>query len=450
MLQKFQQYCRDNALFEGKDKILLAVSGGVDSMVMFDLFLKSGVNMGVAHCNFQLREVDSIEDESFVTETTNKHKIPLHSIRFNTNEYAVGKGISIQMAARELRYNWFESLRKTFNYQFIATAHHSDDVLEGFFLNLLRKTGISGLHGIRPKLNCLIRPLLFASKADIMQYSSENNIVYKEDRTNADVHYQRNYIRHHIIPAFKELKSNFADSLLDSIAIISKQEAVYKNHVLQTAGSIAEKTAEGIEIAISNLKKLPYPDIYLFEMLYPFDYNESQVEDIMQSLDNKEEKIFHSDTHQLLKTRSQLIVKRIENSQKNEIFVVETDLKPASTNPTHQHGIQLKILPYSNDFVFENSKNTAYFDFDKLAFPLLSRSWKHGDIFSPFGGKGKKKISDLFTDAKLSSIEKEKTRLLCNQNGDIIWAVGLRSDNRYRVTTQTKNILKCVATSQIH
>ena len=436
MTQNLQQYCAIHALFGEGDRILLAVSGGVDSMVMLDLFLKSGIEVGVAHCNFQLRGNDSLEDEEFVTEIAMKTATPLYMVRFHTSEYAQANGLSIQMAARQLRYDWFERIRKEHDYNFIATAHHKDDVLEGFFLNLLRKTGIGGLHGIRPKSNYLIRPMLFASKAEILQYAENQKIMYREDCTNQDDHYLRNYIRHHIIPAFKQLKSNFADTLSDSISIISKQELVYKNHIQEVAKSLINNTLQGVELSIEAIKKLPFPDVYLFEILSLFGYNESQIVAIVQCLDEKEEKIFYSASHQLLKGRKSLIVKLIENEIPQEIIIEKPDCKLFM-----QCGITIEIVPNLPNFPFENNPNTAYFDLDKLTFPLVLRTWKQGDFFFPFSGKGKKKISDLFTDAKLNSLEKKNAKLLCNSNKDIVWVVGMRSDNRYKVTEKTKKIL---------
>ena len=438
MVKKIQQYCTSHSLFGREDSILLAVSGGVDSMVMLDLFLKSGVKVGVAHCNFQLRGEDSFQDEELVARIARKMQIPLHVIRFNTGEYAQNEGISIQMAARQLRYEWFEELRKNFDYQFVATAHHRDDVLEGFFLNLLRKTGISGLHGIRPKSHSLIRPMLFASKEDILQYAENHNIEFREDYTNRDDHYQRNYIRHHIMPAFKQLKGNFADSLLDSIHIIARQEAVYKNHIRQTAEKLMQQTPQGWKLAIEDIKKLPYPDTYLFEILHPFHFNAFQIADILKSVDEKEEKTFCSASHQLLKTRTSLVIKTIETQAFDAVIIERPD-----GDAFCKCGIKAEIVPYSRDFVFENNPRTACFDLDKLDFPLTLRAWKHGDFFFPLGGKGKKKISDLFTDAKLNSLEKQKNILLCNGNQDIVWVVGMRGDNRYKVTAKTKNILLC-------
>jgi tRNA(Ile)-lysidine synthase len=280
--------------------------------------------------------------------------------------------------------------------------------------------------------------MLFASKMDILQYAENQNVAFREDITNSDDHYQRNYIRHHIIPALKQLKSNFADTLSDSIAIIAKQEAVYKNCINEIAKSLIVNTSEEIILPIAEVKKLAFPDVYLFEILSPFKYNISQIEDILQNIDAKEEKIFYSPTHQLLKTRNSLMLKPVENIDYQNIII-----ENVHSEALCKCGIKMEVFPNSRNFVFENNPNTAYFDFDKLRFPLQLRTWQQGDFFYPFGGKGKKKISDLFTDAKLNSLEKNKQKLLCNGNQDIIWVVGIRSDNRYRVTAETKNILLC-------
>jgi len=438
MLKNFQQYCTAQTFWGKGDKVLLAVSGGVDSMVMLDLFIQSGVDIGIAHCNFQLRGADSFGDEAFVKLIAQRAKTPLHLIRFDTSEYAQNEGLSIQMAARRLRYDWFETIRTEYNYNFVATAHHSDDVLEGFFVNLLRKTGISGLNGIRLKLGCLIRPMLFTSKEKILQYAENQNIIFREDRTNQDDYYQRNYIRHHVIPAFKRLKSNFADSMLETIRIISNQEAIYKAHIRQIAEALIRNTSQGMELAIDEIKKLAYPETYLFEILYPFHFNESQIDDILKSMDDKREKKFFSASHQLLKTRNTLIIRSFDDIPFGAFVIENSDYDSFC-----RCGIETKIISYNKDFIFENQSNIAYFDFDKLKFPLKLRAWEHGDFFYPLGGMGKRKISDLFTDTKLSSLEKKKNILLCNGNQDIVWVMGIRGDNRYKVTSKTKNILIC-------
>ncbi|MDR2409987.1 MAG: tRNA lysidine(34) synthetase TilS [Bacteroidales bacterium] len=434
MKDKFLDYLKTNSLLN--HRILLAVSGGVDSMVMLHLFLQTKVQTGVAHCNFQLRGEDAIRDEEFVLTETFKHNIPSYVIRFETKEYAEKQGLSIQMAARELRYNWFEQIRKTYDYAFIATAHHSDDNVETFLLNMLRKTGIGGLHGIKEKSTTIIRPLLFATKEQILAYAEQHNIHYRNDISNSNDYYQRNYIRRHIIPQFKKLNPNFTKTLLDSIEIISKQEIVYKEHIQQTLKLCMLKDNEEYIAEIEKIKHLSPLDVYLFEMLHPFGFNDTQVTDLIHCLGAKEEKTFTSSSHQLLKTRDTLKI----------ISLVENKIIPFTLDKTDKSlflsaGIVMEIKDNCKDFPFEKNPAIAYFDLDRISFPLQIRGWKHGDFFYPFKGNGKKKLSDFFSDLKLNSIEKHTTKILCNANEDILWITGFRSDNRYKVTKATHKIL---------
>jgi tRNA(Ile)-lysidine synthase len=433
MKNNFLGYLKNNSLLN--HKILLAVSGGVDSMVMLHLFLQAKVQIGIAHCNFQLRGGEAFEDEKLVLTEAEKYGIPNHIIRFETKEYAEKQGLSIQMAARELRYNWFEQIRNMYNYAFIATAHHRDDNVETFLLNLLRKTGISGLHGIQDTSN-IIRPLLFTDKEQIKTYAKLYNIPYREDASNANDYYQRNYIRQHIIPEFKKLNPNFTQTLIDTIRIISKQEIVYKEHIRQTIRSFMTKIDEDYIVEIEKIKRLSPLDIYLFECLYPFGFNATQVMDVIHCLETKEEKTFTSSSNRLLKTRDTLkIIPFVQDK------ITASILDKPDQSLFLLAGMLMEIKDNYRDFPFEPNPSVAYFDLDKITFPLQIRTWQHGDFFYPFGGKGKKKLSDFFSDQKLNSIEKQTTKLLCNANGNILWITGFRSDDRYKVTQSTRKIL---------
>ncbi len=434
MKDKFSNHLKSSLL--SNNKILLAVSGGVDSMVMLHLFLQSEVTIGIAHCNFQLRGQDSFDDEKLVLAEGSKHGIETHTIHFETKDYAERNGLSIQMAARELRYNWFEQIRKKYHYDYIATAHHGDDNIETFLLNLLRKTGISGLHGIKEKSGNIIRPMLFTNKEQIIAYAKKHNISYRNDISNTDDHYKRNYIRLHIIDEFKKLNPNFDKTLLDSMSIISKQEIVYKEKINQVIKPLLITEKEEHVIEIEKIKNLYPLDIYLFELLHPFGFNQSQVNDLIQCLDTTEEKTFTSSLNKLIKTRDVLKIIPLHKSEMNISLLESIDRESFKSV-----GIEMEIKETSYNFSFEKDPSIAYFDLDKIAFPIQIRNWQDGDSFYPFGGKGKKKLSDLFSDLKLNSIEKDKTRLLCNNNGDIIWVIGLRSDNRYRVTESTREML---------
>ncbi len=426
-----------NNLALPSDRLLLAVSGGVDSMVMLHLFLQTDYAIGVAHCNFKLRGKDSDEDEFFVKQSADKHNFPFHSISFETEEYANELGISIQMAARELRYEWFRKIAQKNDYTYIATAHQRNDVIETFFVNTLRKTGIKGFCGIKAKTNNLIRPLLEFSRQEIENYALEHNISFREDQSNYSDNYVRNYIRLHIIPAFNTLQSNFEEVLFNTIGILNQQESIYRHRIEQTKKETMIHKNNFYTIDIQKLKQLPETKTYLFEWIYPFGFNMEQAEKIITVLDKEPGKLFYSSTHVLLKDRTTLIIKSrtleksskiIENNLDNESFIFEN--------------LQFEYIKYKADFEIEKNTEIAYFDADKLVFPLILRKWKHGDTFYPFGMQGCKKLSDYFTDNKISLFEKENTGILCNYTGEIIWIVGHRSDNRYRLTPHTENVLK--------
>ncbi|MDR1878167.1 MAG: tRNA lysidine(34) synthetase TilS [Bacteroidales bacterium] len=438
MQAAFETYLTDNLQIDNKDTILLAVSGGIDSMVMLHLFARTSIPVTVAHCNFQLRGQDAVQDEIFVAEKTRNLKIPLHSIRFETKEYARQNRISIQMAARELRYKWFKELCLEHNYTAIATAHHSDDVVETFLLNLLRKTGIGGLHGIKPRSGLLIRPMLFADKEQITSYAKQHEISYREDVSNTDDHYQRNYIRRHILPEFKKIKSDFNETLLNSIDIIAGQEKIYKEHIRQITKTFLMQTPHGFVIDIQQLNTLSPLDIYLFEMLHPLGFNKTQTDYIIGCLLSKEEKLFVSASHRLLKTRNTLNLYPAQKTKIATSAIARPDAELFALN-----GIKMEIKEHTSGFSFDADPAIAYFDLDKVSFPLHIRTWTKGDYFYPFAGKGRKKLSDFFSDMKLNSIEKQTTRLLCNSDGNIIWVMGLRSDNRYKVSASTQSILIC-------
>jgi tRNA(Ile)-lysidine synthase len=308
--------------------------------------------------------------------------------------------------------------------------------VETFLLNLLRKTGIGGLHGIKNVSGKLIRPLLFANKADILDFANKNCIAYREDISNADDHYKRNYIRHHIIPEFKKLNSNFAKTLIDSIDILSKQETVYREHVNQTLQSFLTVKNDEYTINIEKIHYLQPLDVYLFEFLHPFGFNHAQINDVIQCLDTTEEKIFFSPTNKLLKTRKTLKITTL-NENKTPISIIEN----LDSELFLSAGIRMEIRNACPNFSFDKDSSAAYFDLDKISFPLQIRGWQDGDFFYPFGGKGKKKLSDLFSELKLTSTEKQKTKLLCNSNGDILWVVGIRSDDRYKVSGGTRKVV---------
>ncbi|PKP44804.1 MAG: tRNA lysidine(34) synthetase TilS, partial [Bacteroidetes bacterium HGW-Bacteroidetes-12] len=401
MLIQFQSYINTNQLFLSTDKILLAVSGGKDSIAMLHLFVAAKFNIGVAHCNFQLRGKDAYEDELFVQQTCLQLNIPFYAIRFDTTNYAKRHKISTQMAARELRYRWFEEIRIENNYQFIATAHHQNDVAETMLINLAKGTGLSGLHGIKNKSNFIVRPLLCFCSDDIQQYIKTNNFPYREDQSNASTKYIRNKIRHKTLPTLAEINPTIIETLNQTAVHFSAIENILIQKIEQEKKRCFSIQKEVIKIEIAKLKELTPIPTYLYYFLLPFHFNFNDCEQISKALNTTSGKRFFSSTHQLIKDRDFLLITLI-GSNKNEIFTIKT------MNDFEKSPISIKTSITNNENIpFSSNKKLAYLDADKIIFPLFVRKWCEGDTFSPFGLKGKKKVSDFFVDQKFSILEKE-------------------------------------------
>ncbi len=437
MKKTLLSYINKEKLFDPFNKVLLTVSGGIDSIVMCEIFSKAGLNFAIAHCNFQLRGNESNEDELFVKQLAEKYKVPFFYKRFNTSSYANKKGVSIQMAARELRYEWFEEIRKKKKLDYIATAHHQDDSIETFFINLIRGTGISGLHGILPKQGKIIRPLLFTTKNDIETYAKKYKLTFREDSSNASDKYVRNKIRHHVIPVLKELNPDLENAMNATIQRLRDVELIYKNEIRNMRAKIVKEEKNSTIISIDQLKKLKPATTYLYEFLKPYNFNASAVETIIDSLDGESGKQFYSTTHRLVKDRDGLIVESQKSkvkSQKSKIQI-KKDQKELIIDGRK---LKFKTLVTTN-YKLQTTNSSANIDFEKLKFPLEIRKWEKGDAFYPLGMKGKKKLSDFFIDKKLSISQKENTWLLTSA-GKIVWVIGLRIDDRFKITLKTKKI----------
>ena len=435
MLNRFKENITNKELLEPNQKVLLAVSGGIDSMVMLYLFEKSGFDYGIVHCNFQLRGNESDQDEEFVKKQVLIHGVPSFFKRFDTEEYAQINGISIEMAARDLRYEYFEEIREEYNFDFIATAHHSDDLIETFFLNLSRKTGIKGLTGIKDKSGKIIRPLLFVSRNDIEQFATENYIEFREDSTNSEVVYQRNFLRHKILPLFSKLNPSFKKNMLASIENLKDAETVYSQFFETEKQKVITNGTDSQIINIENLRKSEHQKLLLLEILTTFNFNVAVAEEIFQSLESEPGKQFYSKTHRLVKDRENLFVSEI-TEQENRIFYIEADDAELFAP------FEIKVEKLSGkDFKIRKEKNIACLDFEKLEFPLLIRKWQQGDYFQPLGMTGFKKVSDFLIDEKIPVHEKENTWLLCSGN-KIVWIMGHRIDNRFKITDKTGKIIK--------
>jgi tRNA(Ile)-lysidine synthase len=441
MLQAFKAYIAEEKLFLPVDKILLAVSGGMDSVAMAELFCAAKLSFAIAHCNFQLRGEESEKDEAFVSRLAKKFKVSFYCRRFFTTDYADEHRLSTQMAARELRYRWFEEIREKEKFNFIATAHHLDDQIETFFINMLRSTGIAGFHGILPKQGKIIRPLLFASRHEIEEFVKKNDLAYREDTSNQEIKYLRNKIRHELLPVLAEINPGYQNILTENIYRIREAESIFRDAVNQARSTFVRKRKERILISISEIKKLNPYKTYLFEFLSTFGFNYPVVKDISEALNEEAGKQFYSPTHRLIKDRNDLILTPLPAGKKklaektvfqikDNIFRVKIPLK-----------LTLKKLLKDKNFQVDLSPQIANLDLHKISFPLTLRKWQHGDVFHPFGRDHKKKLSDFFTDNKFSIDDKENTWILCS-GGKIVWIVGYRIDNRFRITPKTKQVLQ--------
>ncbi len=435
MLERFLEFVQKKQLFESYQKVLLAVSGGIDSMVLLHLFEKSGFEYGIVHCNFNLRGTESDGDEDFVRQQVLVHGVPAWFESFETEEYARLNGVSIEMAARELRYDYFEKIRLEHNYNYIATAHHLDDLIETFFLNLSRKTGIKGLTGIKEKTGNIIRPLLFADRQEIEEFARENFIGFREDSSNIEVVYQRNFLRHKILPLFQELNPSFKKNMIVSIENLKETVQVYLDYMSEEKEQVIQKDTEIIKIEIEALLKAKFPKVVLFEILAGFNFNSSVTEKIFKSLSMDSGKQFYSKTHRAVKDRQSLFITPVDEKEERIYYIEEDDIE--IFDPMD---LTIEKTP-SNEFVIIKSSQVACLDIDLLEFPLLIRKWQQGDYFQPLGMTGFKKVSDFFIDEKIPLHEKENTWLLCTGN-KIVWIMGLRIDNRFKITSNTRQVLK--------
>lgn len=432
MLAKLKKHIVENFQFLENKKLVLATSGGLDSMVMAHLFQQLGFDIALAHCNFQLRGLESFGDQTFVQEYAATNEIPLFITQFDTEAFAKDYKLSTQLAARDLRYNWFYELLETENYDYILTAHHADDNLETFLINLSRGTGLEGLVGIPEQNDKIIRPLLLFSRQEIANYAAENTIQWREDSSNASDKYLRNKIRHDLVPLFKELNPQFIASFQKTQSYLQDAQTMLEDAAIMVYQQVAKKEGDEIYFDLKQLKRLANYKSYLYQWLHEFGFSSwNDVYDLVESQSGKQ--VFSPD-FRLLKDRDSLILSPIHSEkEKSEYFV--------NKNSTEVNfPLNLSFCKVSD---ISLPTNTAIFvDEDQLEFPLVLKRWNQGDLFQPFGMNGKsKKVSKFFKDEKLSLIEKENSWILWSGNR-IVWIVGLRQDERFRIINTTKNILK--------
>lgn len=435
MIDQFKAYInRYNLIAEG-EKIILALSGGIDSMVLADLLLKSKVEFVAAHCNFHLRGEESDDDEKFVCEIAEKNGIQCFVKHFETEKYAAEQGISIEMAARDLRYSWFEELRQQLNYDKIAVAHHADDQAETFFINLLRGAGLNGLKGMKPQNGVVIRPLLWASREQIRKYAVENHVVWREDHTNAESVYLRNKIRNQLLPIFDELHSEARQGLYKSLKHLASENELYR-------GLLKEKLSQIVvlkdDCQIVDKQYFVNSFQLLFEWLRQFGYNTEQCGFIHETMRSGIGNHFDSTTHRLVIGRDELQLFEIKEDSNDEIQIEIGEQEILS--PVH---LCFSKLEKTSDFVVDKSPEIAQLDFDTLKFPMTLRHWRHGDRFHPLGMKGSKLLSDFFVDQKFTEYQKQNVWLMVSASGDILWVVGYRIDDRFKVSNTTNSIFLC-------
>ena len=450
LLLRFKEYIQQQNLFQPKDQLLLAVSGGVDSVVLCELCHQAGYNFSIAHCNFRLRGKESERDKEFVEELAKKYGVALLLKEFDTLKYAETKKKSIQEAARELRYGWFLEVigdRKTANGKrqmtndnsqyardWILTAHHLDDNIETVLMNFFKGTGVAGLRGILPRQGKIIRPLLFARKEELLFYARENNLAWVEDSSNESDNYTRNYFRHQVIPLIEKIYPEAVNNLADNLNRFRDIEELYQQSIALHKKKLLEVRGNETHIPILKLKKSKPFHTIIYEIIRDFGFTPQQVNEVIHLLDSESGKYIRSTTHRIIKNRGWLIIAPIQTENAQTILIEESEKNLQFANGKLQIEVLANCqLPIANCI--------ACLDADEIEFPLLLRIWRQGDYFYPLGMKKKKKLGRFFIDNKISKTDKEKVWVL-EMNKKIIWVVGMRIDERFKVTDKTKAVLK--------
>ena len=433
-VKNFIDFIEKQSLFDGSSKILAAVSGGMDSVLMVHLLKSAGFTFAIAHCNFQLRGDESNGDESFCRGLAHQLDVPFHVTHFDTLSYASENKVSTQMAARTLRYQWFEEIRQQEGYTIIALAHHQNDTIETILLNLTRGTGIAGLHGIMPKNGKLVRPLLFLSRDEIQQVITELKINYREDSSNSSSKYARNKIRLEVIPKLKELNPALEQTFENNLTRFRELEELLELRVAELKQKLVMVNNREQYITLSDVRSLQPQRLLLYNLLKEYGFNESIIDDIISSLDKHSGRTFESNTFRLIIDRDKLILlKKGENLTHSIIINI-------GEHEARFGRYKLNILQDDSPLIIKDNPMAFSADADKLIYPLTLRTWRQGDIFTPMGMEGRKKLSDYFIGQKIPLHTKKEIPLLVNGNGEIIWIGGYRSDDNYKVTANTKKV----------
>ena len=438
LLTQFNAFIEQENLFQRKDKLLIAVSGGVDSIVLCDLCAKAGYDFTIAHCNFKLRGVESDEDEKFVKSLGLKYGVEVKSISFDTQDYAEANLCNIQIAARALRYNWFNELLNQLSINYILTAHHANDNIETLLMNFFKGTGINGLQGIAAKDagigGKVARPLLFATKEEILEYAQVNQLTWREDQSNQTNKYTRNYFRNELLPSIEKVFPKVNDNLMDNLNRFKEVNTIYDLGLSTLLKKLMEPKGEDIYISVLKLLKTPALSTVLFEILSKYQFTSHQIPEAIKLLKADTGKYLVSPTHRLLKNRQWMILSPIKSLQSGCILIEagQTDIEFL--------GGELKIKTIETPLQINKDNKVALLDSKEIKFPLLLRKYKQGDYFYPLGMSKKKKLSRFFIDSKLSLKEKEQIWVI-ESNKKIIWVLGYRIDDRFKITPQTKEVL---------
>lgn len=437
MKQTIQQFIESHQLFTTTDKLLVAVSGGIDSIVLVHSLQQLGHHLEIAHCNYQLRGEESDGDEAFVKQLAEALGIPLNIIHFDTERIANESNESIQMVARRLRYEWFEELLNQRGLDYVATAHHLNDSLETVLFNFTKGTGIAGLSGISAKVGRIVRPLLSSTKKDILEFAEANQLAWREDSSNDSTKYHRNKIRHKVLPVLKEINPNFEQTGFQTLQKLDAVQAIVDQEIYAFERRVIKEHPNDLSMPIPLLKKESHLGFKLFEALKKYGFNYSQITALAENLDRLTGKRFESPTHVLYIDRDRVLLV----NQQQEITVEPIEISE-ETNTLQWWELYLELEQFPiEDYRISKSAQNAGLDLNQLKFPLTLRFWEQGDYFCPLGMKGKKKkISDFLIDEKIPLHQKERIAVI--QSGDdIVWVVGYRLDDRFKITENTKQVL---------
>ena len=441
MKSQLNEFIKNKKLFSIKDKLLAAVSGGVDSVVLCHLLDACQYHFSIAHCNFQLRGHESDEDEVFVNTLAKNLGVECQTKRFDTEGYVSEKKISTQLAARELRYAWFEELRQEFGYQYIITAHHASDNIETVLYNFTKGTGLRGLTGMKPKNNAIVRPLLWAQKEEILTFAKAENLAFREDASNESDKYTRNYIRHHIVPALQHINPSFELTAIDNLKRLAETQTLFDFFIRKIKMDAIEWEYKQFLIDKNELKTYPSVATILFEILKDYGFNSTQVAQILQDDEYRTGSLFYSSTYKLLIDRNHYIVAPIheQSVEKQELMILDED----TILQNNHSDLSFSYIDAEPELALQNQDpHIAFLNADRLVYPLTMRKWHEGDRFQPLGMAGKNQLlSDFFRHKKFSQFEKEEVWVLETAQKEICWVVGYRIDERFKITEETK---KCV------